>query len=88
MNALGNRQFGELKKFVHCGYPEGRPPVRFAQHTGQEKDQQRKATIANPPHIRITNYVMAEVILTRTDERQLVEAARGLRFPVTDELHT
>ncbi len=88
MNALANSQFGELKKFLHYGYPEGRPPVRFAQYTGQEKDEQRKAIIANPPDILITNYVMAELILTRPDERQLVEAARGLRFLVMDELHT
>jgi ATP-dependent helicase YprA (DUF1998 family)/very-short-patch-repair endonuclease len=88
MNALANSQFGELKKFLYYGYPEGRPPVKFAQYTGQEKDEQRKAIIANPPDILITNYVMAELILTRPDERQLVEAARGLRFLVMDELHT
>lgn len=39
MNALANSQFGELKKFLHHGYPEGRPPVRFAQYTGQEKNE-------------------------------------------------
>jgi len=88
MNALANSQFGELKKFLHYGYPESRPPVKFAQYTGQEKDEQRKAIIANPPDILITNYVMAELILTRPDERQLVEAARGLQFLVMDELHT
>jgi len=88
MNALANSQFGELKKFLYYGYPEGRPPVKFAQYTGQEKDEQRRAIIANPPDILITNYVMAELILTRPDERQLVEAARGLRFLVMDELHT
>ena len=65
MNALANSQFGELKKFLYYGYPEGRPPVKFAQYTGQEKDEQRKAIIANPPDILITNYVMAELILTR-----------------------
>jgi hypothetical protein len=36
-----------LKKFLYYGYPEGRPPVKFAQYTGQEKDEQRKAIIAN-----------------------------------------
>jgi ATP-dependent helicase YprA (DUF1998 family) len=88
MNALANSQYRELEKFLHYGYPEGRPPVRFAQYTGQEKDERRKAIIADPPDILITNYVMAELILTRPDERQLVEAARGLRFLVMDELHT
>ncbi len=88
MNALANSQYRELEKFLHYGYPDGRPPVRFAQYTGQEKDERRKAIIADPPDILITNYVMAELILTRPDERQLVEAARGLRFLVMDELHT
>lgn len=36
----------------------------------------------------ITNYVMAELILTRPIEKRLIEAARGLRFLVMDELHT
>jgi len=88
MNALANSQFRELKKFLHYGYPEDRPPVRFAQYTGQEKEEQRREIIANPPDILITNYVMAELILTRPDERDLVRAAHGLRFLVMDELHT
>jgi ATP-dependent helicase YprA (DUF1998 family) len=38
----------------------------------------RADIVANPPDIPLTNYVMAELILTRTHERPLVEAARGL----------
>jgi ATP-dependent helicase YprA (DUF1998 family) len=88
MNALANSQCGELNKFVQFGYPETRPAVRFAQYTGQESDKQRESILANPPDILITNYVMLELILTRPIERQLIEAARGLRFLVMDELHT
>ena len=37
MNALANSQDEELRKFLEKGYPEGKPPVRFARYTGQEK---------------------------------------------------
>jgi ATP-dependent helicase YprA (DUF1998 family)/very-short-patch-repair endonuclease len=88
MNALANSQFRELKKFLQFGYADDRAPVRFAQYTGQEKHEQRQAIIATPPDILITNYVMAELLLTRPDERSLVASARDLRFLVMDELHT
>lgn len=88
MNALANSQCGELNKFVQFGYPENQPAVRFAQYTGQESDKVRGLILANPPDILITNYVMLELILTRPIEKQLIEAARGLRFLVMDELHT
>jgi ATP-dependent helicase YprA (DUF1998 family) len=34
MNALANSQDEELGKFLKQGYPEGKPPVRFARYTG------------------------------------------------------
>lgn len=88
MNALANSQEEELGKFLQLGYPDGRGPVSFARYTGQESDQRRKEIIANPPDILLTNYVMLELILTRTDERQLIAQAQDLRFLVLDELHT
>ena len=88
MNALANSQQQELTKFLCHGYPEGKGPVTFRRYTGQEKDEERQEIIANPPDILLTNYVMLELILTRVDERQLVQAAQGLRFLVLDELHT
>jgi ATP-dependent helicase YprA (DUF1998 family) len=88
MNALANSQHQELTKFLSFGFPDGRGPVTFRRYTGQEKDEERQAIVANPPDILLTNYVMLELILTRTDERQLVAAAKGLRFLVLDELHT
>lgn len=88
MNALANSQHGELTKFLCHGYPDGQGPVRFARYTGQESEQEKQAIVTNPPDILLTNYVMLELILTRPTERQLVAAAKGLRFLVLDELHT
>jgi len=88
MNALANSQEQELEKFLKFGYPDGRGPVTFRRYTGQEDDAARGEILANPPDILLTNYVMLELILTRTEERPLVKAANGLRFLVLDELHT
>jgi hypothetical protein len=88
MNALANSQEKELKKFLSLGFPDDRGPVTFRRYTGQEGDDERREIIADPPDILLTNYVMLELILTRTDERDLVRAANDLRFLVLDELHT
>ncbi|HOE32774.1 MAG TPA: DEAD/DEAH box helicase [Smithellaceae bacterium] len=88
MNALANSQDEELGKFLKKGYPEGRSPVTFARYTGQEKGEEREAIRQNPPDILLTNYVMLELLLTRTEDRELVRAAQGLKFLVFDELHT
>jgi very-short-patch-repair endonuclease len=88
MNALANSQLGELEKFLCRGYPAGYSPVTFCRYTGQESDEERKEIIASPPDILLTNYVMLELVLTRPWDNQLVDAARGLRFLVLDELHT
>lgn len=87
MNALANSQAGELEKFLHHGYPDGNGPVRYRRYTGQETEDERNEIIANPPDILLTNYVMLELMLTRPKERKLVQAGRGLRFLVLDELH-
>ena len=87
MNALANSQLRELQKFLTIGYPEG-PPVTFDRYTGQESAEDRARIIADPPDILLTNYVMLELVLTRPRDRGLIEAARGLRFLVLDELHT
>jgi ATP-dependent helicase YprA (DUF1998 family) len=88
MNALANSQCGELEKFLSHGYPGGQGPVRFANYTGQESDEQKQEIIKHPPDILLTNYVMLELILTRPQEHNLIKAAQGLRFLVLDELHT
>jgi ATP-dependent helicase YprA (DUF1998 family) len=88
MNALANSQCGELEKFLKYDYPDGQGPVTFARYTGQEPDEERQRIIADPPDILLTNYVMLELILTRSYERGLVRAAQDLGFLVFDELHT
>jgi ATP-dependent helicase YprA (DUF1998 family) len=88
MNALANSQFGELEKFLCQGYPKGQEPVKFRRYTGQEKMDERQEIVTNPPDILLTNYVMMELILTRPHEKGLIQAAKGLRFLVLDELHT
>lgn len=88
MNALANSQDEELRKFLEKGYAEGQSPVRFSRYTGQEKGAEREAIRSNPPDILLTNYMMLELLLTRTEDRELVRAAKGLRFLVFDELHT
>lgn len=86
MNALANSQEGELEKFLVKGF--NKPPVTFRRYTGQESHEEKQEIIQNPPDVLLTNYVMLELILTRPQERRLVEAAEGLRFLVFDELHT
>lgn len=88
MNALANSQYGELEKFLKFGYPENNEPVRFEKYTGQESSDDRERILKNPPDILLTNYVMLELIMTRPDERRLINAAQGLKFFVLDELHT
>lgn len=86
MNALANSQVGELDKFLREGF--SKQPVTFRRYTGQEKEEERQEILANPPDILLTNYVMLELMLTRQAESSLMQAAKGLRFLVFDELHT
>jgi ATP-dependent helicase YprA (DUF1998 family) len=88
MNALANSQEGELEKFLCHGYANGKGPVTFARYTGQETDEQKQHIIANPPDILLTNYVMLELLLTRPQEKPLINATKHLHFLVLDELHT
>ena len=88
MNALANSQREELDKFLQRGYERGKSPVTYARYTGQEGDEARERILRDPPDILLTNYVMLELILTRIDERALVNQASNLRFLVFDELHT
>src|SRR5262249_18055241 len=88
MNALANSQREELDKFLGRGFEGREPLVSFARYTGQEGEQERERILNHPPDILLTNYVMLELILTRIEERRLVEQAGRLRFLVFDELHT
>lgn len=88
MNALANSQREELDRFLKRGFGEKGPLVTYARYTGQENEQERDKIVQHPPDILLTNYVMLELILTRIEERRLVEHCGNLRFLVLDELHT
>ena len=63
-----NSQIKEIDKFIsQSGLPEHLKPV-VQRYTGQESQEQRKAIAANPPDISLTNFMMAELLLTRQDE--------------------
>jgi ATP-dependent helicase YprA (DUF1998 family) len=89
MNALANSQIKEIDKFIsQADLPEDfRPVVR--RYTGQENQEERQRIADNPPDILLTNFIMAELLLTRQDvDTKVIENARGLDFIVLDELHT
>ena len=90
MNALANSQIKEIDKFIsQSGLPNDLKPV-VKRYTGQESKEERQRIAANPPDILLTNFMMAELLLTRQDslDTQVIENARGLEFIVLDELHT
>ncbi|WP_198013611.1 DEAD/DEAH box helicase [Crinalium epipsammum] len=84
MNALINSQKEEFDKFL-SQVPNTH--IRVEQYTGQESLTKKTEIQSNPPQILLTNYVMLELMLTRTHEDKLV-ASPDLKFLVLDELHT
>lgn len=84
MNALINSQEEELNKFL-SQVPHS--PIRVAKYTGQENLERKVEIQNNPPHILLTNYVMLELMLTRTHEAKFVSSP-DLKYLVFDELHT
>lgn len=90
MNALANSQIKELDKFLsQSGLPESLKPV-IGRYTGQESQEERQKIADNPPDILLTNFMMAELLLTRQDklDSTVIGNATGLEFIVLDELHT
>src|SRR5262249_51162196 len=90
MNALANSQIKEIEGFISpSGLPANlRPVVR--RYTGQESQEEKQRIADNPPDILLTNFMMAELLLTRQDsiDARVIENASGLEFIVLDELHT
>lgn len=84
MNALINSQKEEFDKFL-SQLPNSH--IRVEKYTGQENLTQKTEIQNNPPQIILTNYVMLELMLSRTHEDTLV-ASPDLKFLVLDELHT
>jgi ATP-dependent helicase YprA (DUF1998 family) len=60
------------------------------RYTGQESQEDRQRIADAPPDILLTNFMMAELLLTRQDslDTKVIENASGLDFVVLDELHT
>jgi len=90
MNALANSQIKEIDRFIsQSGLPDDLKPV-VKRYTGQESHEKRVQIAANPPDILLTNFMMAELLLTRQDDVdvKVIENASGLEFIVLDELHT
>ena len=86
MNALINSQLEAIGRLAD-NVPNF--PVRFARYTGQENQDRRQELIDDPPHVLLTNYVMLELMLTRTRERVFTNRATAeLDFLVMDELHS
>ena len=91
MNALVNSQLNSLQELGQRYRDRtGRDfPVRFARYTGETGEEERRQLRAEPPHILLTNYMMAELMLLRPQEAEFLKPARrALRFLVFDELHT
>jgi hypothetical protein len=91
MNALINSQFEEFKRYQE-NYEKATGkafPISFGQYTGQEKEEVRERMRENPPHVLLTNYMMLELLLTRTAERRIRDSVYAhLKYLVFDELHT
>ncbi|MDQ9758617.1 DEAD/DEAH box helicase, partial [Acinetobacter baumannii] len=58
------------------------------RYTGQESKQERDDIKDNPPDILLTNYVMLDYLLMRSDDKKVINNAKDLNFLVLDELHT
>ena len=90
MNALANSQINEIEKFIsQSGLPSELKPI-VRRYTGQESQEERRRIADDPPDILLTNFMMAELLLTRQDDldTKVIENATGLDFIVLDELHT
>jgi hypothetical protein len=91
MNALINSQFEEIGKYKDNYFDRTGKcfPISYAQYTGQEDDEKRKAILKDLPDIILTNYMMLELILTRVSELEMRKSIyESLQFLVFDELHT
>ena len=90
MNALANSQVKEIDKFIsQSGLPDNLKPV-VKRYTGQESPGERQKIADNPPDILLTNYMMAELLLTRQQQpdSRVISNAIDLKFLVLDEFHT
>jgi len=98
MNALASDQIKRLEKYtqnttITFGIYTGSTPEneRARQLTSKTPNQilYRDDMIARPPDILITNYVMLDWMLTKSNSRSIFTlSAQTMRFIVLDEIHT
>lgn len=91
MNALINSQALEINKYKenYENKSGNNFPITFSKYTGQEGEEERVRIREELPHIILTNYMMLELILTRSTERSFRDSIfENLKFLVFDELHT
>jgi superfamily II DNA/RNA helicase len=91
MNALINSQFEEIKKYRdnYKNTADKDFPITFAKYTGQEDEEERKRIKQELPDIILTNYMMLELILTRSKEDIIRNSIfDNLKYLVFDEFHT
>ncbi|PWH16876.1 MAG: DEAD/DEAH box helicase [Anaerolineae bacterium] len=91
MNALVNSQVLALEKLKQQYEASFRQPfpITFARYTGETSEAERETLRQQPPHLILTNYVMAELMLVRPEDQRFLDRTRGgLNFLVFDELHT
>jgi superfamily II DNA/RNA helicase len=91
MNALINSQGDEINKYrENYKKTTGKDfPITFAKYTGQEDAEERERIKIELPDIILTNYMMLELILTRSREDIIRNSIfENLKFLVFDELHT
>src|SRR5690606_35398340 len=91
LNALINSQTEEFNKY-RDNYQKATGkdfPISYGQYTGQEREDRREQLRKNPPQILLTNFMMLELLLTRSAERSIRDAIfEKLKFLVFDVLHT
>lgn len=91
MNALINSQIEEIDKY-RANYKKttGQDfPISYDKYTGQEDAEERERIKSNLPDIILTNYMMLELVLTRSREDIIRHSIfENLKFLVFDELHT
>lgn len=92
MNALINSQSEELERYrLQYEKNTGKEcPFTFGKYTGQEDSQTRERIQQTPPNIILTNYMMLELLMTRSGDEERLRSCflENLHYLVFDELHT
>ncbi|MCP4693709.1 MAG: DEAD/DEAH box helicase, partial [Desulfobacterales bacterium] len=91
MNALINSQYKSIENYKKGFEKETGEtfPITFQQYTGALPEEKRREVKESPPDILLTNYMMLELILTRSREDAVRNSIyENVKHLVFDELHT